>query len=102
MEKNSAKKAELRGAHKKGSQWGDLPDMRKAVSIGMAAAYFATEKGGREHYALYLSDKLADLGYDITVICGKPFLEKSEPLSKRFELDYVSQLHFLRDLGRAL
>jgi len=76
--------------------------MRKALSIGMASAYFASEKGGREYYALNLSNKLADLGYDMTVICGKPFLEKSEPLSKRFELDYVPQLHFLRDLGRAL
>lgn len=71
------------------------------MSIGMATAYFAIEKGGREHYALYLSNKLADLGYDIKIICGKPFLKKPKPLSKRFELDYVHHLYFLREFARA-
>lgn len=75
--------------------------MQKAVSIGMATAYFATEKGGREHYALNLSNKLADLGYNVIIICGKPFLKKPKPLSKRFELDYVHQLYFLREFARA-
>jgi len=86
---------------RKGNQWSDLPNMRREVSIGVAATYFASEKGGREHYALHLSNKLADLGYNITVICGKPFFRKLEPLSSRFELDYVPQLYFLRVLARA-
>jgi len=73
--------------------------VKNGVRIGMASAYFATMKGGGEHYTLHLSNKLADLGYDITIICGKQPFKKPEPLSKRFKIEYVPQLHFLRDWG---
>jgi glycosyltransferase involved in cell wall biosynthesis len=73
--------------------------MKTGIKIGMASAYFATMKGGGEHYTLHLSNKLADLGYDITIICGKPAFKKPEPLSDSFKIEYVPQLYFLRDLG---
>jgi len=69
------------------------------MKIGMASAYFATMKGGGEHYTLHLSNKLADLGYDITIICGRQPFKQPEPLSDRFKIEYVSQLYFLRDWG---
>ena len=72
---------------------------KNGVRIGMASAYFATMKGGGEHYTLHLSNKLADLGYDITIICGRQPLKKPEPLSDRFKVEYVPQLYFLRDWG---
>lgn len=69
------------------------------IKIGMTSAYFATMKGGGEHYTLHLSNKLADLGHDITIICGKQPFRKPEPLSNRFKIEYVPQLYFLRDWG---
>lgn len=72
---------------------------KEGVKIGMASAYFATMKGGGEHYTLHLSNKLADLGYDITIICGKQPFKNPEPLSESFKIEYVPQLYFLRDLG---
>lgn len=74
-------------------------DGQKGIKIGMASAYFATMKGGGEHYTLHLSNKLADLGYDITIVCGKQPFKKPEPLSERFKIEYVPQLYFLRDWG---
>lgn len=72
---------------------------QKRTKIGMASAYFATMKGGGEHYTLHLSNKLADLGYDITIICGRQPFKKPEPLSDRFKIEYIPQLYFLRDWG---
>lgn len=72
---------------------------KEGVKIGTASAYFATMKGGGEHYTLHLSNKLADLGYDITIICGRQSFKKPEPLSNRFKIEYVPQLYFLRDWG---
>src|SRR4030042_5123552 len=73
--------------------------LNKSIKIGMASAYFATMKGGGEHYTLNLSNNLADLGYDITIICGKQPFTKPDPLSTRFKIEYVPQLYFLRDWG---
>lgn len=75
----------------------DMSD--KSIKICMASAYFATMKGGGEHYTLHISNCLADLGYDITIVCGRRPFKKPEPLSKRFEIDYIPQLYFLRDWG---
>lgn len=72
---------------------------REDTKIGMASAYFATMRGGGEHYTLHLSNKLADLGHDITIICGRQPFKKPEPLSDRFKIEYVQQLYFLRDWG---
>lgn len=69
------------------------------MKIGMISPYFATMKGGGEHYTLHLANGLADLGYDITIICGKQPFRKPEPLSERFKIEYVPQLFFLRDWG---
>ena len=69
------------------------------LKIGMASAYFATMKGGGEHYTLHLSNALADLGYNITIICGRQPFKKPEPLSDRFKIEYGPQWYFLRDWG---
>jgi len=73
--------------------------MNGNMEIGMASAYFATMRGGGEHYTLHLSNELAELGYNITIICGKQPFKKPEPLSNRFKIEYVPQLYFLRDWG---
>jgi len=67
--------------------------------VGMAAAYFATMKGGGEHYTLHICDKLDALGFDITIICGKQPFKRPEPLSDRHRIEYVPQLYFLRDIA---
>ncbi|MFC1904900.1 glycosyltransferase family 4 protein [Chloroflexota bacterium] len=69
------------------------------MNIGMISPWFAMIKGGAEHYTLHLSNKLADLGYDITIICGKQPFRKPEPLSERFKIEYVPQLFFPRNWG---
>jgi glycosyltransferase involved in cell wall biosynthesis len=68
------------------------------IKIGMISAFFATMKGGGEHYVLNLSNKLADLGYHVKIICGKEPFKKPEPISNRFELVYVPQLFSLGKL----
>ena len=72
---------------------------KEKIRIGMISAYFATMRGGGEHYTLHLSNALADLGYNITIICGKQPFKEAEPLSDRFKIEYVPQLYFLRDWG---
>lgn len=67
------------------------------IRIGMASAYFALMKGGGEHYTLHLSNKLADSGHEITIICGKQPFKEPDPLSNRLKINYSMQLFFLRD-----
>lgn len=72
---------------------------KRDIKIGMMSAYFATMKGGGEHYTLHLSNNLTDMGYDITIVCGKQPFKKPEPLSNRFKIDYVPLLYFLREIS---
>lgn len=64
----------------------------------MASAYFAIMSGGGEHYTLHISNGLASLGHDVTIICGKQILKKPEPLSNNLNINYVRQMYFLRNL----
>lgn len=72
------------------------------MRIAMLNDWFALVRGGGESYTANLSIALRDMRCQITIVCGKSFLQKPIPFVDGFDIEYVPSLCELRELSRIL